>query len=323
MSSAVSIEYSGTSNQVEESVVSGSEAMITERGGSLGRHLPVAVALDVLAPDRVPEAHEREVGLEHLVLRRVPAVVEREPGRDHRAPGADAEVDRRGGVDAVRGADGAQDAEGARGGVRELARLRESEGIVELREDERVDPLGVGRPLDALRKLRPHVLEERVAHARELPQVPVVREDDARAREVERVQVRLGDDRFARVGDPADVRDQARRRELRREEAQVAVERRQRGRAVRERILGPQRRRVPRLHAEAREVEERVHHPRAVRLPDEAVVGVEQQISHGERLTEVGQDPAHAPIVLALDLRRPGRGAGLRVGRATTIRSLR
>src|SRR5205823_10907390 len=34
VTSAVSIEYSGTSSQVEESVVSGSEAMITERGGS-------------------------------------------------------------------------------------------------------------------------------------------------------------------------------------------------------------------------------------------------------------------------------------------------
>ena len=70
-------------------------------------------------------------------------------------------------------------------------------GIVELRQDQRVDPLGVGRPLDALRELRPHVLDERVAHARELPQVPVVREDDAGAGEAERVQVRVGDDRLA------------------------------------------------------------------------------------------------------------------------------
>ena len=52
------------------------------------------------------------------------------------------------------GADGAQDAESARGGVRELPRLREPERIVELRQDERVDPLGVGGSLDALRKLR-------------------------------------------------------------------------------------------------------------------------------------------------------------------------
>ena len=34
VSSAVSIEYSGTSNQLEASTVRGSEAMITERGGS-------------------------------------------------------------------------------------------------------------------------------------------------------------------------------------------------------------------------------------------------------------------------------------------------
>ena len=130
----------------------------------------------------------------------------------------------------MRGADVAQDAQGAGGRVGELAGLRQPVGVVELRQDQRVDPLGVGGPLDALRELRPHVLDERVAHARELPQVPVVREDDAGAGEPERVQVRLGDDRLVRVRDPADVGDEARRRELRREEAQVAVERRQGGR---------------------------------------------------------------------------------------------
>ena len=40
VSSAVSIEYSGTSSQVESSVVSGSEAMITRAGRIAGRHLP-------------------------------------------------------------------------------------------------------------------------------------------------------------------------------------------------------------------------------------------------------------------------------------------
>ena len=182
----------------------------------------------------------------------------------------------------------------ARGGrIGELARLRQSVGIVELREDQRVDPLGVGRPLDPLRQLRPHVLDERVAHARELPQVPVVGEDDAGAGEMERMQVRVGDDRLVRVGDPAHVGDQARRRELGRDEAEVAVERRQRRRAVGERILGPQRRSGPTPSCRTRQVEERVHHPRAVRLPDQAVVGIEEQIPHGQRLAEVGQDPAH------------------------------
>jgi hypothetical protein len=125
-------------------------------------------------------------------------------------------------------------------------------------------------------------------------------EDDAGAGEVEGVQVRVGHDRFVGVGDSANVGDQTRRRELGREEAQVAVERRQSGGAVGERILGPQGRRIPCLHAETREVQKRAHHSRAVRLPDEAVVGVEQQILHRERLTEVGHDPAHAPIVVTL-----------------------
>jgi hypothetical protein len=131
------------------------------------------------------------------------------------------------------------------------------------------------------------VLDERVAHAGELPQVAIVREDDARARELERVQVRLGHDRLARVGDAAHVGDERRRRQLGRDQAQIAIEGRQRRGAVAERILRPEGRRIPRLHAEAREVEERVHHPRAVRLPDEAVVRREQQVLHGQRLTQV------------------------------------
>ena len=161
----------------------------------------------------------------------------------------------------------------------------------------------------------PNVVDEPVAHPRELPQVPVVREDDPGADEVEGVQVRVGHDRLAGVRHAANVGDQTRRRELRREEAEVAIERRQGGRVIGERILRPQGGGIPRLHPEAREVEERVHHPRAVRLPDEAVVGVEEQVLDGERLAEIGQDPAHAPIVLgpsaplfssAVALRRAG-----------------
>ena len=162
-------------------------------------------------------------------------------------------------------------------GIAELAGRRHSVRIVELRQDQCVDPLRVGRSLDALRKLRPHVLEKRVAHTRELPQVTVVGEHDAGAGEMERVEVRVGNDRVAGVRDPTNVGEKTRRRELGRDGTEIAVERRQRGRAVRERIFRPQGRRIPRLHPEAREVEKRVHHPWAVRLPDEAVVGVEQQ----------------------------------------------
>ena len=41
------------------------------------------------------------------------------------------------------------------------------------------------------------MLDERIAHARELPQVPVMGEDDAGAGEMEGVQVRVGNDPFA------------------------------------------------------------------------------------------------------------------------------
>jgi hypothetical protein len=57
--------------------------------------------------------------------------------------------------------------------------------------------------------------------------VAVVRQYDAGAGEMEGVQIRVGNDRIAGVGDPTDVGDQTRRRELGRDEAQVAVERRQ------------------------------------------------------------------------------------------------
>src|SRR5207248_5371317 len=103
----------------------------------------------------------------------------------------DTEVDRRGRVDAVGGANLAQDTEGAGSRVSEITRLGQSVRVVELRQDQRVNPFRVGRALDALRKLGPHVLDQRVAHAWELPQMAVVRKDDAGTRKVERVQVRV------------------------------------------------------------------------------------------------------------------------------------
>src|SRR6185437_6244589 len=131
-------------------------------GRVVARHRPTLAGIPVLAPDRVPEADVREVGLEHLVLGRIPAVVEREARRDQVAAGADAEVHRRGGVDAALDADRPQDAQRRGDGVRQLAGLGQPEGVVELGEDERIDPLGVGRPLDALRQLGADMLDERV-----------------------------------------------------------------------------------------------------------------------------------------------------------------
>ena len=84
VSAAVIIEYSGTSSHVEVSTVSGSEAISSERGASLAVIADPPSRVDVLAADRVPEAHVRQVGLEQRVLVGVPAVVEREACRHER-----------------------------------------------------------------------------------------------------------------------------------------------------------------------------------------------------------------------------------------------
>jgi hypothetical protein len=174
-------------------------------------------------------------------------------------------------------------------------------GVLELREDERVDPLGVRRPVDPLREVGTDVAHEVEPHAGELAQVAVVCEGDRRAVEAERMQVRLGDQLALAVGDAADVRDQARRRELAGEAAQVPVERRERRHAVDEGLLLAHRVRLPGDHPEARKVEERVHHPRAVGLADERAVGVEQHVPQGERLSEIGEHAAHRAIVRRAD----------------------
>ena len=293
MSAAVIIEYSGTSSHVE---VSTRERLGGDQQGAgrvAGRHRGPAVALHVLASDRVPEAAVRQIRLQQRVLVGVPAVVEREPRGDQRPARGEEQVGRGRGVDPVLRPDLADDAQRRGPGVGELARLRDAVGILELREHERVDPLGVGRPGDALRQLGPDVPDEVVAHLAELAQMAVVRQRDLRAVEPERVQVRLRDQDVLAVGDAADVRDQARRSELGGQVAQVAVEGRERRRPVRERILGPDRARVPRDHAEAGQVEERLHHPRAVGLANEGAVGVVQHVPQRDRLPEIRDDATH------------------------------
>ena len=134
---------------------------------------------------------------------------------------------------------------------------------------------------------------------RELAQMPVVRQDDLRSREPERMQVRVRDDRLLAVGDPANVGDEARRRELPGQRPEIAVERRQRRRPVRERLVRPQRPRIPGLHPEPAEVQERVHHLRVVGLGDQALVRIEEKVPHRKWLTQVCEHPTHAAIVVA------------------------
>ena len=66
--------------------VSGSDATSSDCGTAARVHRVGAVAADVLAAERVPEAHERQVGLEQRVVVGIPAVVEGEAGRDERSP---------------------------------------------------------------------------------------------------------------------------------------------------------------------------------------------------------------------------------------------
>jgi hypothetical protein len=130
-----------------------------------------------------------------------------------------------------------------------------------------------------------------------LAEMAVVCEDDAGAGEAEGVQVCVGDDHLIRVGDSANVGDEARRRDLGGEKAQIAVERRERRGPVGERLLRVEGGWIPRLHAEAGQVEKGVHHARAIRLRHETVVGVKQQVPHRERLTEICEDAADASMV--------------------------
>ena len=141
------------------------------------------------------------------------------------------------------------------------------------------------------------MLDKVVPHAGELAQVTVVRHCDARAGELERVQVGLGDRVVPGVGDAADVSDEAGRRELGSQVAEVLIEARQRRHAIGERIVGIDGPRIPGRHAEARQVEEGLHHPGAVGLAYERAVGLEQNVRERDRLSEIREHPAHRPIV--------------------------
>ncbi len=140
-----------------------------------------------------------------------------------------------------------------------------------------------------------------------------MRERDARALLTERMEIPLAHE--LRVGelDPAHVRQQAARFELPRQAAKVAVVDGKRRRAVDERLGRTGRSCVPGREAEAGEVHHRGH-LRVVRLPDERVVRLVEDVRERERTPEVGEDPAHR--------RRPddSRSAALRSSDGLAVR---
>jgi hypothetical protein len=157
-------------------------------------------------------------------------------------------------------------------------------------------------------KLGMDVGHEREPHPPELPQVPVVREGDLGTAHAERMKVgfaqRLG------VGElhTAHVSNRAGWRELSREVAEVLIEYGQGHGPVQERLLGPSRAWIPGREAEAGEVEH-CGHPRCVRLANERVVRLEQDIREWQRCAEVGKDAAHETPTIMMG------PCGLRVGR--------
>ena len=94
------------------------------------------------------------------------------------------------------------------------------------------------------------------------------------------------------IGDAPDVREHAAGAHLFGEVLEVAVERRQRGRAVEEGLLGRVRGRVPGAQAEAGEVQQ-VEHLRHVALPHQRGIGLEQQVVEQHGLAEIEQGAAH------------------------------
>ena len=186
----------------------------------------------------------------------------------------------------------AQDLERLAHGARHLLGANARERVREPREHERVDPLAVGGALDHPEDSRIDVLEQVVAHAREVVQVAVLREREARALEQERVHV-LQADRFAAVvDDAAHVRDQRRRSHLARERAQVAVEVGDRRHPVGERPRRLRRAGVPGGEAEPAEVEQR-HQLGVDSLVDERAVRLVEEILEQHGLTQIRSEPTH------------------------------
>ena len=113
-----------------------------------------------------------------------------------------------------------------------------------------------------------------------------MRHRDAAARELERMDVLLRDDTVGREVHTAHVREHAVGADFLGEPLQVTVVDRQQGGGVAERPVGLGRIVVPRLHAEAREVQQ-CQHLRHVGLLHQRGVRLEQQVVQQDRLAEV------------------------------------
>ncbi len=261
------------------------------------RHLPLVLVQPVIPAERVPEREEGEVRLVHArgLVGAVAAEVEAVAQRGELAAVRDEEVHRRGERHADALSRFAEDSQGRFERPEHLVFARIAAWILELRDEQRIDPLAVRGAADARQELRLHVRREVRLHLGEPGEVAVVRERPLQPLELERVHVLQRDLDRGRVGDAAHVGEHATRRDLGGEVLQVAVEHRQRVRAVEEGLLRRVRGGVPGAQAEAGQVQH-VEHLRHVALPHQRRVGLEQQVVEQHRLAEVEKGAAHGAI---------------------------
>ena len=136
------------------------------------------------------------------------------------------------------------------------------------------------------------MFEQRRLHFAHAVEVAVVRHRDAAAGKLEGMDVLLRDDAFGVEVHAAHVREQAGRANLLGEPLQVTVVDGKLSGGVTVRPVGIGRALVPRLHAEAREVQQG-QHLRHVRLLHQRRIRLEQEVVQQDGLPQVRESSTH------------------------------
>jgi hypothetical protein len=146
-----------------------------------------------------------------------------------------------------------------------------------VRDEQRIDPFAVGGAADPGRVFGLHARREQRLHLCEAREVAVVRQAPGHALELERMHVLERDLHRRRVGDAAHVGEHAAGADFLGQVLQVAVENRQRLRAVGEGLLRRVRGRLPGAQAESGEVEQ-IQHPWHGALAHQRGIGLVRQV---------------------------------------------
>ena len=158
--------------------------------------------------------------------------------------------------------------------------------VVELRQQQCVDPFAVGRAGYIACNLGPDVAAQFIAHIPEAIEIAVMRHHQFRARVPERVNILIRDADVAMKRHAADMAQKAVRPDLLRQALQISVENRKGCLAMSERKFRVMRGVVPDHHAKAREVQH-LQHARHVGLFHHRTVGLKQQKIEQYGLAEI------------------------------------